>query len=80
LLQLWQAAVKLQQEERDREIEVRNVIEAVRERCQQVGLREVARQAGVDASNLAKVLSGQRSASQTMLANLEARRSNGKWS
>jgi hypothetical protein len=40
-------------------------------RCQAIGARRFAKQAGVDAANLAKVLSGRRRFSETMRAKLE---------
>lgn len=70
LATLWHAAVALEQAEQEREAEARDVIEAVRERCQEIGLREVARRTGVDAANLSKVLSGCRKLSNAMLKSL----------
>ncbi len=74
-MKLWQAAVALDQAKQEQEMEVQEVIEAIRDQCQEVGLREVARRLGVDPTNLAKVLSGQRSPSHAMLATFDAMRS-----
>jgi DNA-binding phage protein len=71
LATLWHAALSLEQEEREREAATRDVIETVRVCCREVGLREVARQTGIDAANLAKVLDRRRKPSQSMLDRLE---------
>lgn len=48
----------------------REVLDGVRRYCQQVGVREVARQAGLDPSNLSRVLKGRRKPSQIILEKL----------
>jgi transcriptional regulator with XRE-family HTH domain len=50
----------------------REVLEAVKRRCRLIGVRWLAKRAGVDAANLAKALSGRREPSRAMLAKLEA--------
>jgi transcriptional regulator with XRE-family HTH domain len=50
----------------------REVLEGIKERCQAIGVRRFAKQAGVDSANLAKVLSGRRRPSRAMLAKLKA--------
>jgi hypothetical protein len=56
-------------QQREREAEL---IEDVRKRCEAVGLREFARQAHVDPSNLAKVLEGKRSRSNWIISRLRS--------
>jgi hypothetical protein len=46
-------------------------LETVSERCQHVGMRKFAAQAGVDAANLSRVLDGRRKPSKAILAKLE---------
>ncbi len=49
---------------------MQKVLDSIRERCRQIGVRQLAAQAGVDEANLAKVLNGRRRPSRAMLAKL----------
>jgi hypothetical protein len=72
LARLYRAIPRMEREASEEAEHIREVLDAVRKRCRLVGVREIARQAGVDGANLAKVLSGQRKPSQMMLTKLEA--------
>ena len=52
--------------------EAQLVLAATRERCQQVGVRVVAQEAGVDPGHLARVLGGRRQPSRGMVMTLQA--------
>ena len=71
LAKLYRALPRLEQEASEEAESAREVLEAIKERCQAIGVRRFAKQAGVDAANLAKVLSGRRKFSETMRAKLE---------
>jgi transcriptional regulator with XRE-family HTH domain len=72
LAKLYKAVSRLETEAREQGRQVREVLEAVRTQCRRIGVRQFAKQAKVDAANLAHVLSGRRKPSQMMLAKLEA--------
>jgi transcriptional regulator with XRE-family HTH domain len=71
LSKLYRAVSCLEREVREQTEQVQEVLDAVRERCQQIGLRRFAEQARVDAANLASVLKGRRIPSQRMLMKLK---------
>jgi transcriptional regulator with XRE-family HTH domain len=52
--------------------QARTIIAAVRQRCQQISVREFARLAGIDNGNLIKVLNGSRRPTRTVLSRLES--------
>ena len=68
---LYRALPRLEQEASGEAESAREVLEAIKERCQAIGVRRFAKQAGVDAANLTKVLSGRRRFGETMRAKLE---------
>ena len=70
LAKLSRAVSRLEAVDREQAEYVQKLLEAVRERCQHIGIRKFATRAGVDGTNLARVLSGRRKPSQTMLAKL----------
>jgi transcriptional regulator with XRE-family HTH domain len=70
LSKLYKAVSHMEREAREQAGYVRNVLDIVRARCQYVSVRQFARQADIDAANLAHVLNGQRKPSQTMLVTL----------
>ena len=72
LSKLFQAIPRLEREATEEAEHVREVLDAVGRHCRLVGVREFARQAGVDGANLAKVLDGRREPRPMMLAKLEA--------
>jgi transcriptional regulator with XRE-family HTH domain len=72
LAKLYRAVSQLEREAYEEAEHVREVLDAVRRRCQLVGVREFARRAGVDAANLVRILKGRRKPSQLMLAKLQA--------
>jgi transcriptional regulator with XRE-family HTH domain len=72
LAKLYRALPRLEQEASEEPELVREVLEGVKRRCQLIGVRRFAKRAGVDAANLAKVLSGRRRPSQAMLAKVQA--------
>jgi hypothetical protein len=65
------AVTQLEAADREQAERVQDLLETVRERCQHVGMRKFAVQAGVDAADLTRVLDGRRKPSQAMLARLE---------
>ncbi len=71
LAELYRALPRLEQVASEEAESAREVLEAIKERCQAIGVRRFAKQAGVDAANLTKVLSGRRRFSETMRAKLE---------
>lgn len=72
LARLYRAVSQLEREASQEAEHVREMLDAVRRRCQLLGAREFARRAGVDSANLAKVLGDRRKPSQLMLAKLQA--------
>ncbi|MDP9440315.1 MAG: helix-turn-helix transcriptional regulator, partial [Actinomycetota bacterium] len=72
LAKLRRALDNLEAEAREASEHARGVLERAKETCQVLGLRRFAEWAGVDASNLARVLNGRRSPSLPMLAKLRA--------
>jgi hypothetical protein len=72
LAKLQQVVNDLEVAERTRAERSGNVLAAVRARCEQFGVRGVAREAGGDPGTLAKILSSQPRMSQVTLAKLEA--------
>jgi hypothetical protein len=71
LEKLFRATQSLAVERQEQMSHVQAVLAAVRERCQQTGVRQFAEQVGIDAGNLSSVLAGRRKPSQAMLAKLE---------
>jgi hypothetical protein len=71
LAKLYRAISRLEREASEEAEHVREVLDAVRGRCQLLGVREFARRARVDCANLVKVLSGRRKPSQLMLVQLQ---------
>jgi transcriptional regulator with XRE-family HTH domain len=72
LAKLYRALPLLQREALEEAELAQEVLEAVRQGCDVIGVRRFARRAGVDAANLAKILSSRRRPSRAMLAKLEA--------
>ena len=72
LANLYRALPLLQREALEEAELAQEVLEAVRQGCDVIGVRRFARRAGVDAANLAKILSSRRRPSRAMLAKLEA--------
>ncbi len=72
LAKLYRAISRLEREASEEAEHVQEVLDAVRRHCRLVGVRKIARRAGVDSANLAKVLSGRRKPSHVMLEKLEA--------
>jgi transcriptional regulator with XRE-family HTH domain len=72
LAKLYRALPLLQREALEEGELAQEVLEAVRQDCDAIGVRRFARRAGVDAANLAKILSSRRRPSRAMLAKLEA--------
>jgi hypothetical protein len=66
LTKLYRALPRLEREPSEEAELSQEMVEAVRRRCHLIGVRWFAKQAGVDAANLAKVLSGRRRLSETM--------------
>jgi hypothetical protein len=71
LRKLSRAATQLEAADQEQAERVQDLLETVRERCQHVGMRKCAAQAGVDAANLSRVLDGRRKPSQWLLTKLE---------
>jgi hypothetical protein len=71
LRKLSRAVAQLEAADREHAEHVQDLLETVRERCQHVGVREFAAQAGVDAAISTRVLDGRRKSSHAMLAKLE---------
>jgi hypothetical protein len=71
LTKLYRALPRLEREAPEEAELAQEMVEAVRRRCHLIGVRWFAKQGGVDAANLAKVLSGRRRLSETMQAKLE---------
>jgi predicted transcriptional regulator len=71
LAKLHRAVPQMETSARGQAEHVQEVLEAVRKRCQRIGVREFAKRAGIDRANLTHVLSGQRQTSEAMLAKLE---------
>ncbi len=71
LEKLYRAVPRLEALACEEDEHVQEVLDAVKKRCQRFGVRWFADQSGVDAANLAHVLSGRRKPSQAMLAKLE---------
>jgi transcriptional regulator with XRE-family HTH domain len=70
LSKLYGAASCLEREAREGDARIREVLEAVRERCECSSVRQFAKQAKVDTANLTHVLSGRRKPSRVMLMKL----------
>jgi L-lactate utilization protein LutB len=71
LRKLSRAAAQLEAADQEQAERVQDLLEKIRERCQHIGTRKFAAQAGVDAANLSRLLDGRRKPSQAMLAKLE---------
>ncbi len=71
LEKLYRTVPRMEVADREQAEHVQEVLDAVRKRCQRFGVRRFAKQAGVDAANLAHVLSGRRKLSQIMQTKLE---------
>ncbi len=72
LAKLYRAVSRLEREASEEAEHVQEVLDAVRRSCRLLGVRQFARQAGIDGANLAHVLSGRRRPSQVMLVKLQA--------
>ncbi len=68
---LFGTTYQLEVEHREQVARMQVILVAVRDRCQQMGIQQFAKQAGIDAGNLVKVLVSRRKASQAILAKLE---------
>jgi hypothetical protein len=67
---LTRAVERLAKDDRERAAHESTLLEDARKRCEAIGLREFARQAGVDPSNLAKVLDKRRRPNSRMLGRI----------
>jgi len=72
LSKLYRAAAHLEKDAREQAEYVQEVLDAVRDWCQCISIRQFAKLAEVDEANLAHVLSGRRKPSRITVAKLEA--------
>ena len=71
LARLHGALASLEAEDRETTEHAGEVLGRAEEACQRSGLRQTAERVGVDAANLARVLSGRRKPSELMLERLQ---------
>jgi len=71
LEKLYRTVPGMEAADREQAEHVQEILDAVREQCQRFGVRQFAERAGVDAANLAHILSGRRKLSQITQTKLD---------
>ncbi len=71
IAKLKQGIEKLEKQQQEHEQRVQDVITEVKQRCQEISVRQFAEQVGVDHSHLTQCLNGRRPMSRAMLSKLE---------
>ena len=69
---LAKAVASLNAERGSKAVSIGYGLRAIRQACEQHGIRNVARVAGIDNANLSRIVAGKRNASATMIAALSA--------